>query len=71
MTRRLPQVTPDECDQITGLFVDRNHAAHTVYTTRILYHGQQKVPVATCPGRHEYGPGPVQPEDPFALLDQT
>lgn len=63
----LPTITPDQCDQITGMYVDRNHAAHTVYTTRILPGRIQNVPVGQCPGRHTYTI-PVQPTDPFAGL---
>jgi len=58
----LPQVTPDQCAQITGK--TRNHAAHTVYTTRVLYHGIQNVPVAQCPGKRDDTPV-TPPVDPF------
>jgi hypothetical protein len=68
MKTLLPTITPDQCDQITGMYVGKNHAAHTVYTTRILYHGIQNVPVGQCPGRHNYT-SPVQPADPFTGLD--
>jgi hypothetical protein len=63
MTKTLPTVTPEQCRQITGII--RNHAAHTVYTTRILYHGIQNVPVGKCPGRHTVVTV-APPSDPFA-----
>lgn len=72
MTRkRLPSITPEQCEQITGQA--RNHAAHTVYTTRPAStpRGYESVPVALCPGKHAYSsPAPGwTPEDPFAGLD--
>jgi hypothetical protein len=63
---RIPEMTVDQCLSITGN--EREHAAHTVYTTRVLYHGIQNVPIGRCPGRHEYT-NPAQPEDPFHGLD--
>lgn len=68
LSRSLPQVTPEQCFTITGN--DRNHAAHKVFTTRA---GDARrrvvtVPIAVCPGRHEYTP-PVQNADPFFLIE--
>lgn len=43
----------------------RNHAAHTVYTTRAERYGVQPFAIGQCPGKHD----PVQiapPSDPFA-----
>lgn len=65
-TRTLPQVTLDQCEQITGM--TRNHAAHTIYTTRVLYHGIQNVPIGTCPGKHDTVVI-ATPADPFHGLD--
>lgn len=69
MTKRLPQVTPEQCDQITGKFVDRNHAAHIVFTTYPNGPRQTFVAIGECPGRHAYTE-PARPVDPFALLEQ-
>lgn len=68
MARTLPTVTLDQCQHITGM--TRNHAAHTVYTTRIFYHGIQNMPIGECPGRHEHTE-PTYPDDPFTLIDAS
>lgn len=65
----LPALTLDQCASITGLV--RNHAAHTVYTTRILYHGIQNVPIGQCPGKHEGVATPTVSADPFALISDA
>jgi hypothetical protein len=64
----LPTMTPEQCASITG--ITRNHAAHTVYTTRILYHGIQHMPIGQCPGKHEYT-APAVPADPFAGIAEA
>lgn len=62
----LETMTVEQCAQITGMV--RNHAAHTVHTTRMLYHGIQHVPIGNCPGRHEHI-SPAVPADPFHGID--
>lgn len=69
MARTLPTVTLDQCQIITGM--TRNHAAHTVYTTKILYHGIQNVPIGLCSGKHEGVESPAIPEDPFELINAS
>lgn len=63
----LPALTVGQCDQITGLYIGRDHAAHTVYTTRATRYGVRNVPIGKCPGRHTAAV-PVVPPDPFALI---
>jgi hypothetical protein len=63
MTRTLPQVTLDQCEQITGK--TGNHAAHTVYAQKVGNDDIPRwIPVGQCPGRRDTS-SPAQSADPF------